>query len=1698
MLRSNPAAKRPARRSPFRRALGTAMALGVAAVPLGLLAATDLSTVPLPTFAVGSAVDIKPNILMVLDDSGSMDWNYLPDWANDRPSNYSSLPAYLFRNASFNGVSYNPAVRYLPPVTFNSSGTKETYASMNGTSAATGADMTQTRPNWRAVMFDGYNVQKDSSGNRPLTNLETDAYFYTIQPGEYCDSPALTNCTTSAVPTGNFQYAAPLRWCNSNALTSCRGLWAGSSYDRPRMAAPRMATIAFSNPNNAAITSIKVDGKEILSASTASTSTNTTVAQRVAAAINACQLVQTGNCTTVGYFAFDNGAGTVRIYAPGATPSSPVVTNSGTVTSTTAAFARQSIPLVDWNASSTTRSTNPVPGENLLTVITRSVTSYPFPGATNKAAARTDCAGTTCTYEEEMTNYANWWAYYRTRMQMMKTATSRAFASLDTEADIAANRTRYRIGYLSINNNTTSDFVNITDFNSSQKFTWYSKLFAAKPANSTPLRTALSTAGRLYGGVLNGSTLNGTRVTDPMQFSCQRNYTILSTDGFWNGGGGVKLDGTTAMDNQDGPLPRPYNDGATSQNQARTSKLQRRINTQVGERGTLQRQVSQLQTRTAQLQKRTNNGSWSNATSCDPDKNTDCRYVDGAWANAASCTKVDRSSGNGNWTVAIARDCQTVVTSAFINVPSCTPTTTPDASGQTIQCQYAFAAAAAVQNCSPLLVANDFSNAAVYRNCTTQQGTLTDVASCTPSSTPNAAGETVTCGYSAWGTWSNVTSCTAVAQSPGPTYTVGTARECQLTASGGTTNTLADIAAYYYNHDLRDPDATGADATGTCTGPIVAPATTASDLCANNVKPYGKDVGTKQHMTTHTLGLGAQGQMVYSNFQNDLSGQRVYQPDYWLQQTGDFFTVANGSTASPTTGICPWLSAGSTCSWPTPAADSTANIDDLWHAAVNGHGTYFSAADPVSLADALSGMLAQINNPPRPGTAAAAASSNPNITSSDNFVFSSSYKSVEWFGELIMQKIVAGQLTRQEWSAMQLLDCATSPWQANRQYKRNDAFQRDGLCYAVVADYTSSDAFDVSDTGNDGQNVVRLNGTPVTRNIYTVGEVSGTSQLIPFTWASLNSNQRDFFSRSAISFVSASRGLTQFCTSGATCMTDTAQDSAAGSALVSYLRGDRTNEGNWYRTRSHVLGDIVNAEARYVKQPLTEYLDPGFSDYKASMASRQPTVYVAANDGMLHAFDALTGQERWAFVPSAVLPEMYRLADVDYATKRRYFVDGTPEIGDICPKAPAATCSGSEWRTIIVGGLNQGGKSYYALDITNPTSPTLLWEFTNSNLGFSYGNPRITKLSNGTWVVIVASGYNNADGVGRVFVINAKTGALINTISTGVGTAAEPSGLAKLQARAPNAASNNTVEEVYGGDLLGNLWRFDVNNTVGAPGTDAQLLVQLRDAAGNPQPITSKPVVAAVASNPMVIVGTGRYLGQTDLTDTRQQTMYAVKDKLDSTTLATPRQSGSNFVQQTLVEQECPQGSPLTVCTPGQQVRTVTASPVDWGVKNGWFVDLALQGERSVTDATLAVGTLVFTTIKPQPPSTALIVGCSGESSLVDAKSFLYFLDYLTGGPVQGTRNVAGSELCTCVATRPSVVRTEQGQMRGIIRVSGGGSTGSDAGGGTPSDGTGDGSGNGGPQQPITDLVEALLKNIPFAPNTGPARRISWRELNGD
>ena len=739
----------------------------------------------------------------------------------------------------------------------------------------------------------------------------------------------------------------------------------------------------------------------------------------------------------------------------------------------------------------------------------------------------------------------------------------------------------------------------------------------------------------------------------------------------------------------------------------------------------------------------------------------------------------------------------------------------------------------------------------------------------------------------------------------------------------GATNTLSDVALYFYRRDLRP----------------------AMD---NNVPVSAKDPNPAQHMTTLTLGLG-------------LDGVMRYQENYATSTSGDFYKIRNGLTT------CPWTASGAVCNWPKPTADSQEAVDDLWHAAVAGHGTYFSAKDPASLARSLSTALLSVQQ--RNGASAASATSTPNVTQDDNDVFSATFRTVYWDGELKAQKIDVSSgavLPNVEWQAMGLLNAKTS---------------------------TSSD----------------------TRTIYTFAGVGAPPPLRKaFLASAMTPTELAHFADHCPASAST-RSLTQ-CT-----YLDTDQKIAANSAtnMINYLRGQKTMESQEvFRARENTLGDIASAKPAYVREPRRSYTDTDYAAYKTAQANRRPTVYVGANDGMLHAFDAATGQEQWAYVPRQLFPTLYKLADETYPQAHQFYVDGSPEYAD-------AYLDGA-WRTILVGGLNKGGRGYYAIDITSPTDPQPLWEFcpdttlcsrVDSDMGYSYGNPVITKLSDGTWVVIFASGYNNPDGVGRLYVLNLKTGVVLHKVETGVGTAANPSGLARLTARVLDPQKDNTVQKVYGGDLLGNVWRFDFTSaTVSAPPT-VRKLITLTDGAATPtpQPITTRPDVGTCGIEEMVYVGTGKYLGDSDKTTTGLQTVYGIKDSVS--TISAGRSA--------LVEQN------LSGSASGY---TITDNTVDLSSKSGWFVDLDRNsGERINLDPSLVLGTLVV--ISNRPDGT--IAGA--DQCTVGGLSYYYEFDACKGSYVQTAPNqIVVGLLANSLAVGNIIIRLPSGAVKTIVTTSGG------------------------------------------------------------
>lgn len=510
-----------------------------------------------------------------------------------------------------------------------------------------------------------------------------------------------------------------------------------------------------------------------------------------------------------------------------------------------------------------------------------------------------------------------------------------------------------------------------------------------------------------------------------------------------------------------------------------------------------------------------------------------------------------------------------------------------------------------------------------------------------------------------------------------------------------------------------------------------------------------------------------------------------------------------------------------------------------------------------------------------------------------------------------------------------------------------------------------------------------------------------------------------------------------------------------GEKRVQYLRGVTSQEirnGGVFRNRTHILGDIVNSQATYVSPPASPYLFsiPSYVTFVKANASRPAMVYVGANDGMLHAFNADTGVEKFAFIPNGVFANLYNLTSKLYNQNHMFFVDGSPQSGD-------AQFSDGSWHTLLVGGENAGGKTIYALDITNPNfsneanmATSVLWEYTETDIGLTYSQPQIGMINTNSavikrYAVFFGNGYNSPNNKAVLYAVDPKTGTLIRKIDLcaavpGACNASNPQGLSTVALGQADGLQSQPITSVYAGDLQGNLWAVDVSNPDPTQ-WQARVLFQARDPNGNPQPITTTPLVTLNPSYArfqglFIMFGTGQLLTQTDLSSLQTQTVYGVWDKPAS----------SLVLGRTDLQAQTLSIIPASVSGLAQDILIDTTNAIGWNSQYGWYNDLPIPGQRVITNPQLINGS--FITTLNSPPA----VPCGIASSM--------FLDiyYKTGGAYPNTtqldidgsgtitsadqyngKNPVGISLLTGYASAPaSVGRNKNNNMVQIITMSGG------------------------------------------------------------
>ncbi len=734
----------------------------------------------------------------------------------------------------------------------------------------------------------------------------------------------------------------------------------------------------------------------------------------------------------------------------------------------------------------------------------------------------------------------------------------------------------------------------------------------------------------------------------------------------------------------------------------------------------------------------------------------------------------------------------------------------------------------------------------------------------------------------------------------------------------GTANTLADLAFLYWSTDAQPNLANRI--------PAYQAANDNEVQGSNTLAPYWNprnDPATWQHLTGFYVGIG-----LSSALTNPAWAGSTY--------AGGYAGIAAGTTP-----------------WPVAGAEGSVNqnnVYDLWHAAINSRGGFFSAESASDLIASLGQVITRISQSISSGAQQAQSPIQGGSDDKAIFTYKASFSSGDWSGDLAKYRRTTKTQTLL-WSAAQKLD---------EDYPRGSTQYTDRPVYMAA---------------NPG--------------------------LKRFSWSNLSVNQQN-------SFGSDVNGSAD----------------GYGEARANYVRGDRSKESSSavpaLRSRSHLLGDIVNSAPIVVGEPdrpialMNALVDKAgsYTAFRNKYAKRSKRIYVGANDGMLHAFDDL-GKETFAFIPSAVIGKLAKLTDRSYTGGvHQFYVDGSPVQGDVY--------FNNDWHTVLIGTLRGGGRSVFALDITDPNNIQLLWERTVTdteadvgyeNLGFTYAKPVIARLHTGRWGVLLANGYNSKSDNAVLHIIDVETGKAKALVADDGGNA--PNGLGTPYMA--DIDGDLIADYAYAGDLRGNLWRFDLISPSGlnAVALDGDLKVAFNGrplysarassvAAGTNnlvQPITAAPQLLSHPSGigHLVLFGTGKYLETSDaaINANKAMSIYGIWDRqtersdVITTTIATAK-----LQQQTLGGEQRITYTSLEGNLVSAPANTVSSAVVNWydpvtnpSGKLGWYLNLPLNGEQVINPAKVDSSTLQVSSVLPNqdPCSTGVT-------------TYLYVLDAYTGG----------------------------------------------------------------------------------------------------
>ena len=551
--------------------------------------------------------------------------------------------------------------------------------------------------------------------------------------------------------------------------------------------------------------------------------------------------------------------------------------------------------------------------------------------------------------------------------------------------------------------------------------------------------------------------------------------------------------------------------------------------------------------------------------------------------------------------------------------------------------------------------------------------------------------------------------------------------------------------------------------------------------------------------------------------------------------------------------------------WPAMGSENRRSLD-LWHSAINGRGRFYAVTEAEDLAKAFTEIIGKINEESAPlpdEIAGGSSTSGYNVSQNNAGIFASVYSPKDgWSGYITASRAVEPE----EFA------CPTKD-------------EPDKTCTRFT---------DVI-AGWDGK-------TTATR----LDELTSLDKRLILTWSDSTKAGTEFKWSSAETPISYSTAQIKSLLGVTTAGDLTTPQKTQAQNIINYIRGDRSLEGTTaekpMRVRHSRQGDVVNSEIWYTGEPSGNY-SMGYSSFVKAQKNRTPMLYVGGNDGMLHGFSAKDGKELLAYVPRGVVAGLKSLSDKDY--QHSYYVDGSPMTGDIRDN--------ETWKTLLVGTLGAGGKGYFLLNVTNPStfdktpaSDLVVLDRTrgsseaatncsalsgsaqtacnttaaeDADIGHITAQPgrnpanlqeatQITRLNNGRWAVVMGNGYNSTnqrpvllvqylDGNKALKRIQATTDATGsgNALDNGLSSPA----LADLD-------GDGTTDIVYAGDNLGNLWKFDLtsasdSNWQVAFGNNKPLFtargpVALNGARNQIQPITAPPTVRA--NDRSMVVGEGK------------------------------------------------------------------------------------------------------------------------------------------------------------------------------------------------------------------------------------------------